>query len=195
MNQAEIRKISSQALDFYQAHILAGLTAARAGNVLQAQTHHRLSYKHYKIAYDLMQNVFGGQFTGTFDLVLEPPTGEFYPPSPEMTNAFELLREEYEIGLSIGFNPNKNDRTGWHQKMRETQSVKLETLCNFIGRCLEREYETETDNVTITTRKETMTLEEYTARLADDIELPEMPVMPTMTDRAKDKLPDFLRSK
>ena len=194
MNQAEIRKISTQALDCYEAHILSGITAARAGNPVQAQTHHRLSWKHFKIAFDLMQNVFGGEFTGTFDLVLEPPTGEFYPPSPEIKNAFDLMREEYEIGLSIGFNKNPKEKDGWSAEMRQKQSIKLDTLCNFIGRCLEREYETETDNVTVTTRKEVMTLEEYTTRLAEDIDTPTVP-MPSMTNRLKDKIPDFLRSK
>ena len=194
MQQAEIRKISTQALDCYEAHILAGLTAARATNPMQAIVHHQLSWKHFKIAFDLMQNVFGGQFTGTFDLVLEPPTTPFYPPSPEIKNAFDLMREEYEIALSIGFNKNPNEKTGWSAEMRQKQSIKLDTLCNFIGRCLEREYEPETDNVTITTTKETMTLDEYATRLAEDIDTPKIPI-PSMTNRLKDKIPDFLRSK
>lgn len=37
MNKTEIRKIVSQAVGCYEAHILVGITAARAGNPVKAR--------------------------------------------------------------------------------------------------------------------------------------------------------------
>jgi hypothetical protein len=133
-----------------------------------------------------MQSAFGGEFTGKFDLVLEPPVEPFAPASTEMRHLLDEFREELEMGLSLALENNYKDQERKGKDRRE-YTIKLETLCQVIGRILQHEYDPDEKNISVTTTKQVMTMEEYAASIAPPTEKPNLPKL------TRKETPDFLK--